>query len=294
MQHQIVRGCAALVTLVTGAAIEAHAADTASGAVTVQKLGAISPRYAAAYLVRDQRNARTTQVEILLAESPVDAKSIQAAFDPHMVAINLDALRDRNYVLLFVSPDGRVGMNATFGKTMTQFLNDTDGGLKAEFTAKTATRLEGRLSSSAPLKTMDGTTYSVDLRFAVDVPALPAGNALPAGGGEPGKAFTAFVAAALKKNWTAIRAASSPAALELFDKSYNTPAENAEGAETLLKAWVSVAKMKITGGQSGADAAILDVEGEMFPGTMGLSRVRMVKIGEVWKFDKAARAGMLP
>jgi hypothetical protein len=284
----------ALIALAVSTAHTAEAADTASGAVTVQKLGAISPKYAAAYLVRDQRNARATQIEILLAESPIDATAIQTAFDPHLVAINLDALRDRNYVLLFVSPDGRVGMNATFGKTMTQFLNDTGDGLKAEFTAKTATRLEGRLFSGAPLKTIDGSTYTVDVRFGVDVPAAPAGTALPAGGGDPGKAFTAFAGVTAKKNWTAIRAASSPAALQLFDKSYNTPAENAESAEMLLKAWVPVQKMKITGGQLHGDTAILDVEGEVFPGTMGLSRVQMVKAGDVWKFDKAARAGMLP
>ena len=260
----------------------------------MQKLGAISPKYAAAYLVRDQRNARTTQIEILLAETAVDPKAMQTAFDPHMVAINLDALDDRNYVLLFVAPDGQVGMNATFGKTMTQFLNDTGDGLKAEFTTRTATRLEGRVFSSAPLKTLDGTTYTVDLRFGVDVAAPPAGTALPAGGGDPGKSFTAFVAAAAKKNWAAIRAASSPWALEMFDKSYNTPAENAESVGMLVQAWVPLQKMKITGGQLRGDTAILDVEGEVFAGSMGLSRVQMVKSGDVWKFDRAARAGMLP
>src|SRR5207237_5860088 len=104
------------------------AADTASGAVTVQKLGAISPKYAAGYLVRDQRNARTTQTEILLSEVPINASEIQTALDPHLVAINVDALRDRNYILLFLRTDGHVGMNVTFSKTMTQFLNDPDGG----------------------------------------------------------------------------------------------------------------------------------------------------------------------
>src|SRR5262245_23323595 len=112
--------------------LSALAADTASGAVTVQKLGAISPKFSAAYLVRDQRNPRATQTEILLADVPLDPKAIQVAFDPHFVAINLDALKDRNYVLLFVNADGWVGMNATFSTTMTQFLNDTGDGLKAE------------------------------------------------------------------------------------------------------------------------------------------------------------------
>src|SRR6476661_6474123 len=141
----------------------AHAANTASGSVDVQKIGTISPKFSAGYLVRDQRNARTTQTEILLSEVTIDPAQMEGVLDPHMVAINLDALRDRNYVLLFVRSDGWVGMNATFSKGMTQFLNDTTGGLKAEFTARTATRIEAHVFSPAPLKAMDGTTYTVDL-----------------------------------------------------------------------------------------------------------------------------------
>lgn len=286
-----------LSVLLAGAALsmsaQTYAANTASGSVSVQKVGAISPKFSAGYLVRDQRNARTTQTEILLSEVTVDPAEVQGALDPHMIAINLDALKDRNYVLLFVRADGWVGMNATFSKGMTQFLNDTTGGLKAEFTARTATRIDAHVFSSEPLKTMDGTTYIVDLRFGVDVAAPPAGTALVAGGGDPGKALTTFLAASQKKNWTAIKAGSSPEALKTFDKSYNSPAENAESAADLLKAWIPLQKMHITGGQLRGNIAILDVEGELFPGQLGLSLVQMVKTGAVWQFDRAARAGMV-
>jgi hypothetical protein len=271
----------------------AYAANTASGSVNVQKVGDVSPKFSAGYLVRDQRNARTTQTEILLSEVTIDPAAMQNALDPHMIAINLDALNDRNYVLLFVRADGWVGMNATFSKGMTQFLNDTTGGLKAEFTARTATRIDGHVFSPSPLKSMDGTTYTVDLRFGVDVPAPPAGTALASGGGDPGKALTAFLAASQKKNWAAIKAGSSPDALKTFDKSYNSPAENADSAADLLKAWIPLQKMNITGGQLRGNVAILDVEGELFPGQLGLSLVQMVKTGAVWQFDRAARAGMV-
>jgi hypothetical protein len=271
----------------------AYAANTASGSVNVQKVGDVSPKFSAGYLVRDQRNARTTQTEILLSEVTIDPAAMQNALDPHMIAINLDALNDRNYVLLFVRADGWVGMNATFSKGMTQFLNDTTGGLKAEFTARTATRIDGHVFSPSPLKSMDGTTYTVDLRFGVDVPAPPAGTALASGGGDPGKALTAFLAASQKKNWAAIKAGSSPDALKTFDKSYNSPAENADSAADLLKAWIPLQKMTITGGQLRGNVAILDVEGELFPGQLGLSLVQMVKTGAVWQFDRAARAGMV-
>ena len=272
---------------------QAYAANSASGSVDVQKVGVISPKFSAGYLVRDQRNARTTQTEILLSEVTIDPAAMQGMLDPHMVAINLDALRDRNYILLFIRTDGWVGMNATFSKGMTQFLNDTTGGLKAEFTARTATRIEAHVFSPAPLKTMDGTTYTVDLRFGVDVAAPPGGTPLPAGGGDAGKALTAFLAASQKKNWAAIKSGSSPDALKIFDKSYNTPAENAESAADLLKAWIPLQKMSITGGQLRGNTAILDVEGELFPGQLGLSLVQMVKNGTAWQFDRAARAGMV-
>jgi hypothetical protein len=274
-------------------ATQAYATNSASGSVDVQKVGAISPKFSAAYLVRDQRNATTTQTEILLSEVTIDPAEMQGVLDPHMVAINLDALKNRNYVLLFIRADGWVGMNATFSKGMTQFLNDTIGGLKAEFTARTATRIEGHVFSPAPLKAMDGTTYTVDLRFGVDVAAAPTGTALPAGGGEPGKALTAFLAASQKKNWDAIRAGSSANALKTFDKSYNSPAENADTAADLLNAWIPMQKMTITGGQQRGNVAVLDVEGELFPGQLGLSLVQMVKTGATWRFDGAARAGMV-
>jgi hypothetical protein len=286
-----------LSLIVAGATVAlsttAFAANTASGSVNVQKVGTISPKFSAGYLVRDQRNARTTQTEILLAEVTVDPAEMEKALDPHMIAINLDALKDRNYILLFVRADGSVVMNATFSKGMTQFLNDTTGGLKAEFTARTATRIEGHVFSPAPLKSMDGTTYTVDLRFGVDVATPAAGTALPAGGGEPGKALATFLAAAQKKNWATIKAGASPEALKMFDKSYNSPAENAESAADLLKAWIPLQKMTITGGQLRGNVAVLDVEGELFPGQLGLSVVQMVKTGAVWQFDRAARAGMV-
>jgi hypothetical protein len=283
----------ALAALALALAPSAYAADTASGAVNVPKMGAIAVSHAAAYTVADQRNARSSVTEILLADVPLNRADLQAAFDPHMVAINLEALRGHNYVLVWVRDDGSVSMNATFSKTMTQYLNDTNGGLSVTWTTRTPSRLEGRVFSPAPLKTMDGETYTVDLRFGVDLPAPPAGQRLAAGGGEPGRALTAFLAAVQRKNWTAIKAGSSPRALGIFDHDYNTPAENAAGVADLVNAWIGSAKLKVTGGIVTGDVAVLEIESEMFPGQLGLSRVEMVRTPDGWKFNQAARSGLL-
>jgi hypothetical protein len=184
-------------------------------------------------------------------------------------------------------------MNATFSGTMTQFLNDTNGGLSVTWTTRTPARLEGRLVSSAPLKTMDGETYTVDLSFGVDLPAPPAGQRLAAGGGEPGRALTSFLAAVQRKNWTAIKAGSSSRALGIFDHDYNTPEENASNVADLINAWIGSTKLKVTGGILTGDVAVLDVEGELFPGQLGLSRVEMVRTPAGWKFNQAARSGLV-
>jgi hypothetical protein len=233
-------------------------------------------------------------VELLLTDVQVDTSALTAELDPHMAAINLDAINDRNYILLWVSPDGSVSMNATFSKTMTQYMDDTSSGLKATLTTNTPTHVEGRLYSPSPLKTMDGTAYSVDVKFAADIPAVAAGTPLPAGGGAPGKAFAALVLAATNKNWPGIKAACGPTALKMFDNDYDTPAEKAKSADDMLNAWIARKKMKITGGQLQGDTAILDVEGEMFEGQNSLSLVQMVKSGPAWQFEQAKRVGMVP
>jgi hypothetical protein len=278
-----------------GALSVAVAAQGGSGTFTAQKMGTITVAHGIAYVVRDQRDARQTQVEILLTDVALDAATVQTAFDPHMTAINLDQLDDRNYILLWVKSDGTVGMNATYSKTMTQLLDDSRGGLTVTWTTRSASRLAGRLASKGALKTMDGSTYTVDLTFDVNVPVATAGTRLPAGGGEPGQGLRALLAAAEKKDWAGIRAGSSPEALKTFDRSYNTPAENADSAAELLKAWMSTDKLEITGGIAESETvAVLDVEGELFPGQRALTRVRMVKAGNRWQFDRAARAGMVP
>jgi len=205
----------------------------------------------------------------------------------------LDELRDGNYVLLWIAADGSVRINATYSKTMTQYLNDTAGGLKAELKTNSASKIEGRVYSPAPLKTMGGATYTVDVTFSADVIPAQTGTALPAGGGDPGKALLTFLAAITKKDWTGIKAGLSPKTLPRYDHSYDTPAENLASAVDILSARLTVAKAKVTGGLLVSPAvAVIEMEGERF-GTTWLSLVRMVKTGTVWQFEDSAPVGMI-
>lgn len=269
-------------------------AGTASGAFKLQKGASISPKHAVAYVVREGANARRKQIEILLTDVPIDAATLQGALEPHMAAINLDALQKRNYVLLWVSADGTVSMNATYSEGMKQFINDTTDGLVAKLTTNTATKIEGRVTTAAPVRAAAGDAYSVDLTFSVDVPPLVQGTPLPAGGAEAGKAFLAFLGVVQKKNWTGIKAAVTPEMLSMFEASYRSDAENAEWALDMIKAWVPMTKTKVAAGEVRGDSALLDIEGESFPGMNGLTLVRMAKVGTSWKLAQVQRVGFIP
>ncbi len=267
-------------------------AGPASGTVR-SPTGTISPMQAIAYVVRDSRNARNTRVEVMLTDVPVNASRLKDDLDPHVTAINFDELRDRDYLLLWVGGASTIAMNATYSKTMTQYLNDAAGGLKVTFTTNTASRIEGRVYTEQPLKTMDGAKYTVDVTFSADVVPALAGTPIAAGGGDAGRALTTFLSAVTKKNWAGIKAGLSPRALPMFDKSYNTPAENAETTSDIFNARLPMTKLTVTGGQLlSQTSAVLDVEGDRF-GSRNLSRVRMVKTGDAWQFDESAPAGFV-
>ena len=281
-----------LASLVLAASVSSAFAGPASGTVKTST-GAITVKQAIAYTVRDSRNPRAWRTEVLLTDVPVDAASLRGDLDPHVRAINFEALKDRNYLLLWINAEGAVTMNATYSKTMTQYINDGSGGLKGEFSTNTAARIDGRVFAPSPLKAMGNETYTIDVKFSAEVIPALTGTALPAGGGDPGKAFTALMGAIAKKNWNGIKGGLSPATLPSFDKDYNTPAENLSSAIDILKAWLPLDKAKVTGGVQVSDTdAVLEMEGERF-GSRQLTLVRMTKTGAAWQFRESVTAGML-
>jgi hypothetical protein len=282
---------ALLAVALSAAALPALAGE-ASGEFSVTKRSPIRPKYAAAYETRDQRDAHKRAIEVVLSDEPIDVKAAVAELDPHTDVINQKALQDHNYVILWVRPGNDVSMNATYSEKMVQYVDMTPGdgplpgGLKAEMSTNTADRVVGRLFSPKPVKTMDGETYSVDLKFSTEVTHVPAGTKLPAGGADAGKALQALLAAMKKKDYKAIQAGVTPKRVESFS--------DVDDAVQTLGMTLPTKTFKITGGElRGADTAILEVESEYFAGQKGLTLVRMVRNDTHWQFDRATRAGMI-
>jgi hypothetical protein len=256
----------------------------------------IAPKFAAAYPVRDPRDPRRRAVEVMLSEGMLDAQSVAAELDPHTRAINQEGLG--NYVVLWVRPEGGVSMNATFAKSMTQYLDNTGGGflggnLIAELSANTPERVAGRVRTAAAVKTMSQQSYTLDVSFAATVDHPTAGSALAAGGGEAGKAFDAFHAAIRRKDWRTARTRVSRKRLSALEESDRSAAENRDYALDVLRWWLPKRKPKVTGGELRAGEAVLEVEGESVPNRRALYLVRMVEEDSTWRFDESTLAGLL-
>jgi hypothetical protein len=254
---------------------------------------AIKPAFAGAYIVRDPANPRIKAVEIMLSEGAIDAKAAEEDLDPHVNAINQEPVRSGNYVLLWARPNGKVSMNATLSEDMSQYVDSTDQGLKAELTTNTDQRIAGHVFTPKPVKTMDGSIYEIDVTFDVPVNRRPPGTSLPAGGGEAGKSFLALCAAVQAKNLNGIRENLTEDVYKMLTPDYNTEEENLESAVDILKARLPKKNVKVVGGESTSDAVLLEVEGEMFEGTNALYVIKMVKSGSHWVYEQSAPAGIL-
>lgn len=274
------------ITLLSGVAV----ADI-KGKFTVDKT-TIVPKHACAYPVRSQFSPHEWQVEIVLSEGECDAKAAIAGLDPHTEMINQEGLMSANYVLLFVDPSGKVGMNATLSKTMTQFLDSTTMGLKAELTVNTPDHVTGHIYNPQPVKAMGGGTYSADFTIDIAVTRPPAGTKLPADGGEPGKALKALFAAMDKKDLAGIRGYVAKEKMARLEEDYNTPEENLSSVLDALGTWLPKKNRKIVGGEMQGDTAVLEVEGDIFEGSRGLFLARMIKDASGWVMKEARMAGM--
>lgn len=281
---------AAFATLCTTLAAPALAGETSGKFIAGKET--IAPKIATAYEVRDQADGRKRSLEILLAGAALDSAQLSGALDPHVLAINSEAAKG-NYILIWANADGSASMNATFAATMTQYIDDSHGSLKVEWTENSPQRIAGRVWSPKPVKPMSGESWTVDVRFAADIVRPPAGTKLPADGGEAGKALDALYRAVGKKDMAGIRAGVTPESMSSLEHDYNSPEENLKEAVEMLGDFWLPKKHKVTGGEQRGEVAILEVEGELFPGSKWLFLVQMVHGAAGWQFAEKVPAGRL-
>lgn len=211
---------------------------------------------------------------IFLSAAPLDAMKIAAAFDP------MDAVREQEprggYIRLCIDADGS---DCGLFFSPEGFNSGGYGELKLD--RHDAQRIAGRFVLAQPEDFM-GKDYQFDLRFDSAI-TPPPGTALPAGGGEPGRAYDAYLAALAKGDLAALRAMAGE------DGGWRYPEDDPTAAKEALKSArdEQPVQAEILRGRVHGDEAILWVRGEDRDDIRRIGRVLMRQRGNGWHFEAA-------
>ncbi|MCG6964764.1 MAG: hypothetical protein LJE95_16035 [Acidobacteria bacterium] len=152
---------------------------------------------------------------------------------------------------------------------------------KLEIESTGPERFAGRIYHAEPQKIFDD-TFQYDFRFSAPLsnPEAPLGAALPADGGEPGKAYLAWIAA--------IHAGDLDRLKQLVPAEMASQMEGDDAKDQLeLMQLMTPTEVKILGGSSDGKTAILQVEGVM-DGAKNRGEVTLEKKGDHWLPTKSS------
>ena len=279
-------------------------AGTVSGQFKSSKRGLIKPISVAAFPVRAPGNPLETVMEVVLSEGTMDSAEAVKKLDPHTALINQKGMRKKNYISLWIRPNGFVSMNATFHKGMVQYVDSTkkaDGkgsllaqSLEATFSVNSTDQIAARVRSSEPVGTLSDDTYEIDVQFDTSVTHPPAAKNLGPGGGEPGKVLQSLLNAIKKKDWKVVQTSVKSETLQGLVDPDASDEENFESVVDDIAFFLPKGKTKVLGGKDRGEIAILELQGERTEGGVEvLYIVRMLKEGEGWRFDRTQIAGFL-
>lgn len=266
----------ASLTLMVSLPLAAFAASSGSGFF---RMGGNKQTYKhAVALSRDSGEAGQRKVNVYLTTHPVDPKHGANGFD--LDDGITEQLREvgGGMTRITINPDGKDG-GMWFWVSEPSDTFNTSGFGKLTLTTNTPTRLEGSHVLAEPEDFFDK-TYEFDLKFAVDLTdANFTGDPLPAGGGEPGKAWLAYQKAIIDGDVDAVRAQMGQMG------EWMLPKDDPESSKSYLESMQSdaVRGAKISGGWLQGERAILKVDGKDGDGNTRRGMVLLQRDGEQWK-----------
>ncbi|GAB3346558.1 nuclear transport factor 2 family protein [Lysobacter tyrosinilyticus] len=211
---------------------------------------------------------------LFFSAAPLDAAKVAAAFDP------VDAVREQEpaggYIKLCITPDGD-----DCGLFFSPEGFNSGGYGELKLNRRDAQRIAGRFVLAQPEDFM-GQDYQFDLRFDAAV-TPPSGTALPAGGGEPGRAYNAYLTALAKGDIAALRSMAGEEGV------WRYPEDDPTAAKEALKSArdEQPVQAEIQRGRLQGEDAILWVRGVDRDDIHRAGRVLMHKSEGRWQFEEA-------
>lgn len=234
-------------------------------------------------------------VVVVLANVALDKAAIAAAEEKD------DAVRDQVWeaddgakIELHIDDEGKVwAMHYNAGGT--SFSQSGTGVGELTLATNDATRAAGSFELEGDGDEEMKCALSFDLTYGnvaaagkaavTTAPPAPTGKPLPAGGGEPGKAFLANVDAMKKGDVDAMLATASKEQADQIRAERNNPEFGA--MIEMMKAFAPKT-VTITGGQDFGDRAELTLTGTDESGDPMTGTVKLVKEGGAWKVEKTS------
>ena len=210
---------------------------------------------------------------VFLSAAPLDAARVAASFDP------MDGVREQEpadgYIRLCITPDGD---DCGLFFSPEGFNSGGYGELKLD--RRDAQRIAGHFVLEKPEDFM-GKDYQFDLRFDTAV-TPPSGSALSEGGGDPGRAYSAYLAALAKGDLAALRGMAGD------EGAWRYPEDDATAAKEALKSARDgqPVQAEILRGRLNGDQAILWVRGVDRDDIPRAGRVLMRKVDGRWRFEE--------
>jgi hypothetical protein len=265
-----------LLLILSTAAGVASAADSGSGYFRYDKLR-MDVKHA--YAITDESKPGHTLV--FLTSLPLDMKVVADAFDSRSEVDEQMHGKSGGYVRVCVDAEGKeCGLYFSHNEPSESF-NMSGSGVFT--TAKhTPAQNDGRWLLDKP-EDFFGKTYEFDLKFSVATTAPSAGTALPADGGAPGRAYTAYLAALTKGDLPALRKMLGESG------SWRLPENDENSSKEGLKDMRDgkPVSAKILSAVQRGDHAVLNVEGVDRDEIKRRGRVLMTKTGEDWRYETA-------
>ena len=218
---------------------------------------------------------------VYLSDIPLDVRKIAAAFQASSAAEAQLGDGSAGYVRICIDGEGgECGLYFSHNKPNASFNSSGYGEFGLQ--PASAGRVAGRWVLAEP-NDFFGETYDFDLVFDVVVTSPP-GKPLPAGGGEPGKAYRAWTAAVAKGDLPVLRA--------LVGGDYNGWRLNSEDQGNVKEALKDLRdgtplQARILRGRIDGDSAVLWVEGKDRDDILRRGRVSMQRVEGAWRYMEA-------
>jgi hypothetical protein len=262
------------------AALSASAADRGSGHFRKGEVR-IDVRHVIAVVVDEAGTEADTHTYVYLSDVPMDAGKVAAAFHASSAAEQQLGDGRAGYVRVCINAEGgECGLYFSHNNPSASFNSSGYGTFKLD--AAPGGRIAGRWVLAEP-DDFFGETYDFDLRFDVAI-TPPPGKPLPADGGEPGKAYRAWIAAVAKGDLAALRA--------MVGGDYNgwrIKSDDQDDVKAALKDLRDGTPMqaRILRGRIDGDSAVVWVEGKDRDDILRRGRVLLQRSDGVWRYMEA-------